>query len=71
MKKPTVYDLKGHKICPRCNTGKPKSEYYFVGHARDHLSYFCKSCRESVGSFQSYPRILTLTQNSDRAASGC
>jgi hypothetical protein len=31
MRKPTSYDSKGHKICPKCKLGKPKDEYYFVG----------------------------------------
>ena len=44
MRKPTSYDSKGHKICPECNLGKSSDEYYFVGHAQNHLSYFCKSC---------------------------
>ena len=44
MRKPTSYDSKGHKICPKCNVVKPKEDYYFVGHVRNHLSHLCKLC---------------------------
>src|SRR6476661_7634812 len=44
MRKPTTYDFKGYKICPRCLLGRPNSDYYFVGHVRNHLSHCCKSC---------------------------